>query len=78
VVADETRRWFADSSVSYALAVIALMEYAREHRVRYSYGPLDTASMLDGGLAVSGSGDDLDQAAAVLAQVPGLAEYQPD
>jgi hypothetical protein len=77
-VTDETRRWFADSTVSYALGVLALFEYAREHRVRYQFGPLDTAAMTDGGLTVSGSGDDLERAAVVLAGVPGLVEYQPD
>jgi hypothetical protein len=77
-VADETRRWYADNTVSYALAALRLFEYAREHRVRYVYGPLDTASMTDGGLVVSGEPSDLDQAARVLAAVPGLAEYLPD
>lgn len=77
-MAEETRRWFADSSVSYALAAIALLEYAREHRVKYVFGPLDTRSMLDGGLVVSGGADDLAHAAKALAGVPGLAEYQPD
>lgn len=74
-MADQTRRWFGDSTLSYALAVIRLFEYAREHRVRYVYGPLDVASMRDGGLAVSGSEKDLEQAAAVLAEIPGLAEH---
>jgi hypothetical protein len=77
-VADKTRRWYADSSVPYALAAIALLEYAREHRVRYSFGPLDTRAMTDGGLEVSGSEDALAQAARVLESVPGLAEYRPD
>jgi hypothetical protein len=74
-VADQTRQWFADSTLSYALAVIALFEYAREHRVRYVYGPLDVASMRDGGLVVSGSRPDLEAAAGVLAEIPGLAEH---
>lgn len=74
-MADETRRWFADSSVSYALAAIALLEYAREHRVKYVFGPLEVRAMLDGGLAVSGSPEDLTHAAKVLADVPGLAEW---
>jgi hypothetical protein len=77
-VADKTRRWFADSSVSYALGVLALFEHAREHQVRYVFGPLEVASMTDGGLTVSGTERDLDQAASVLAGVPGLVEYQPD
>lgn len=74
-MADQTRRWFADSTLSYALAVISLFEYAREHRVRYVYGPLDAASMRDGGLSVSGSPGDLEGAAGVLADIPGLAEH---
>jgi hypothetical protein len=78
VVADKTRQWFADSNVSYALGVIALFEYARENRVRYVFGPLDIHSMTDGGLTVSGTEQDLERAAAVLAEIPGLVEYQPD
>jgi hypothetical protein len=78
VVADKTRQWFADSNVSYALGVIALFEFARENRVHYVFGPLDTRSMTDGGLTVSGSEQDLEHAAAVLAEIPGLVEYQPD
>jgi hypothetical protein len=74
-VADQTRQWFGDSTLSYALAVINLFEYARTHPVSYAYGPLDVASMRDGGLVVSGSPEDLEAAAAVLAQIPGLAEH---
>lgn len=79
-MADETRRWFADSGVSYALAAIALLEHAREHRVGYVFGPLEVRAMLDGGLVVSGSADDLTHAAKVLSGVPGLAEWpgEPD
>jgi hypothetical protein len=76
-VADRTRQWFADSTLSYSLAVIRLFEYARQHKVRYVYGPLNVASMRDGGLVVSGEEADLERAAAVLADVPGLAEYEP-
>jgi hypothetical protein len=78
-VADKTRRWYADSTVPYALAVLALFEHARSNsRVNYVFGPLDTYSMMDGGLSVSGSEADLEEAAAVLAGIPGLAEYEPD
>lgn len=77
-MADETRRWYADSTVPYALAVLRLFEYAREHRVRYQFGPLDTASMTDGGLVVSGAPSDLDQASRVLQEIPGLVLYLPD
>ncbi len=77
-MADKTRQWFADSNVSYALGVLALFEYAREHRVQYVFGPLDIRSMNDGGLTVSGDEGDLKSAAAVLAEVPGLVEYEPD
>lgn len=76
-MANKTRRWFADSTLSYALGVIALFEYARVHSVRYVYGPLDTESMMNGGLVVSGSERDLEEAARVLSDIPGLVEYQP-
>jgi hypothetical protein len=78
-VADKTRRWFADSTVPYALAALALFEHARSDKtVHYTFGPLDTTSMLDSGLAVSGPEEDVEAAAAVLAGIPGLAEYIPD
>jgi hypothetical protein len=73
MVASQTRRWFADSSVSYALAAIALVEYARAHRgEHFEFGPLDTEAMRAGGLTVSG--ENLDGIAEVLAAIPGLAE----
>jgi hypothetical protein len=77
-VPDKTRRWFADSNVSYALAAIALFEHARDSRVRYAFGPLTAREMADGGLSVSGSPAALEQAAMVLEAIPGLAEYDPD
>ena len=77
-MADKTRRWFADSSVSYALGALALFEHARESRARYVFGPLDMQAMTDGGLEVSGREEDLNEAAAVLSAVPGLVEYEPD
>lgn len=75
-MAGQTRRWFADNSVSYALAAIALAEYARDHRQdedRIMFGPLDPAGMRGSGLVVSGSKRALDQVAAVLAAIPGVA-----
>ena len=75
-MAELTRQWFADSTLSYALGVIALFEYARQNDVRYIYGPLDTESMKNGGLTVSGRAADLEHAAAVLAGIPGLAEFE--
>lgn len=78
-MADKTRRWFADSTVPYALAALALFEHSRADKaVHYRFGPLDVHSMMDSGLAVSGPEDDVDTAAAVLAGIPGLAEYDPD
>lgn len=76
MVAELTRQWFADSTVAYALAVLKLFEYAREHNVTYVYGPLDTESMTHNGLTVSGTAGDLDRAAEVLADIPGLAEAE--
>jgi hypothetical protein len=73
VAEHQTRRWFADNSVSYALAAIALAEYARDHRrEHFVFGPLDAEGMRQGGLVVSG--EHLDDVAAVLAAIPGLAE----
>lgn len=69
----ETRRYYADSPVVYALAAIALFDYARAHPgEKFAFGPLTAAEMTAGGLVIAGEG--LAGPAAVLAAVPGLAE----
>jgi hypothetical protein len=74
-VAEQTRRYYAVHSVSYALAAIALVEHARVHRDDdFTFGPLDSRAMAESGLVVTGS--DLGRVAAVLAEVPGLAEFE--
>jgi hypothetical protein len=79
-VADKTRTWYADSTVPYALAALALFEYARIHPgAAYSFGPMTVAAMTDGGLWVAGEPADVEQAAVVLKAIPGLTEYvSPD
>lgn len=68
-----TRRWFADSSVSYALAAIRLIEYARAHKEQhFEFGPMDAEAMRESGLTVSGP--DLDGIAELLDGIPGLVE----
>jgi hypothetical protein len=76
-VADQTRRFFADSPLSYALAAIALVDYARAHpKEDFAFGPLSSQAMTETGLTLSGS--DLAGAAAVLAGIEGLVEYLPE
>lgn len=76
-MADQTRRYFADSSGSYALALVLLWEYARVHKdEQFVFGPNDLQAARDGGLVLSGR--DLDGAARVLAGVPGLQEDRED
>lgn len=75
---DQTRRYFADSTASYALAFIALLEYARRHRGKeheFEFGPPDLGSMVAEGLFISGQ--HLSELASVLAGVEGLAEAEP-
>lgn len=72
--ASETRRFRADTSFSYAQAVIALTELARGGDVEFDFGPLDTTGMLSAGLTVTGP--DLNQVAETLAGVTGLAEWE--
>ncbi len=69
-----TRWWFADSSVSYVLAVTELFEFARHHRGQLAFGPMDGEAMKDGGLEVTGPPGLLDDIAKLLARVPGLGE----
>ena len=52
---DKTRRWFADSTIPYALAVLRLFEHAHASKADYVFGPLEVAAMADEGLTVSGS-----------------------
>jgi hypothetical protein len=77
-VTDKTRRWFADSTIPYALAALRLFEHSRTSKADYVFGPLEVSAMTDDGLAVSGSEAALAQAAEVLSAIPGLVEYAPD
>jgi hypothetical protein len=70
----ETRRFRADTSFSYAQAVIALTELAHDSAEEFDFGPLDAAGMLRGGLTVTGP--DLTRVTETLAGVPGLAEWE--
>jgi hypothetical protein len=69
---DQTRRYYADTSLSYALAAIALFEYARTHRGEFVFGPMDVEAMKQAGLTISGP--DLAGPAEVLSGVLGLVE----
>jgi hypothetical protein len=71
--------------MSYALAAIALVEYARSHpREDFAFGPLSASAMAENGLTLSGA--DLNGPAAVLLGdgsqerpgILGLAEYEPE
>lgn len=69
----DTRRFRADTSFTYAQAVISLTELARNGEADFEFGPLDTEGMLHGGLTVTGP--DLEPVTALLAEVPGLTEW---
>jgi hypothetical protein len=72
-VADLTRRFFADSPLSYALAAIALVDYARANPgADFAFGPLDSHAMAETGLTITGT--DLDGPAGVLERIEGMAE----
>lgn len=79
-MADKTRTWHADSTAPYALAALALFDFARTRRnADFAFGPLNVAAMTDGGLWVAGEPSDVEAAAVVLKDVPGLTEYvSPD
>jgi hypothetical protein len=68
---DSTFRFRAESRVSYAHALIALVKRARGGTDEFTFGPLDLTALEDQGLAVSGP--DVHQwADDFLAEVPGL------
>jgi hypothetical protein len=72
-----TLRFFADSRIPLAHAVIALVEHARGSEDNFEFGPLDLAVMTESGLTVAGP--DLDGVAMLLSRIPGLVELpQPD
>jgi hypothetical protein len=80
-VAGRTRRYFAapgrDQLPIYTLALVLLMEYARVNKdAKFVFGPMNASVAAAGGLFISGA--DLDGPAAVLADVPGLAEHRPE
>jgi hypothetical protein len=79
LAAGRTRRYFAEPGSSqasiYTLALVLLMEYARNHAQEFVFGPLDVSAARAGGLIISGA--DLTGPARVLEGVPGLAEYSP-
>jgi hypothetical protein len=80
-VLGQTRRFFAapglDTTVVYTAALLRLLEYARGHpHAEFVFGPVDAAAARAGGLVLSGA--DLAGPAEMLADLPGLAEYEPE
>jgi hypothetical protein len=71
---DVTRRFRAenDSALLYNIAMVAAVEYAREHDVDFIIGPLDSGKMVDQGMWVSGPG--LEGVSDAITRVPGLYE----
>jgi hypothetical protein len=72
-VADQTRRFRADSSFTYAYSAEALTEYARDSEKEFDFGPLDQQGMLQGGLTVTGP--DLTGVVELMAGIPGITEW---
>jgi hypothetical protein len=66
----ETVRYRAVMQLAYAVALLHLLEYARESREVFEYGPMSLAALEDQGLTISGPR--LDGARKVLAEIPGL------
>lgn len=69
----ETLRYRAPTRITYSLALIALVEYGREHSdPDFEFGPLDLERLETEGLHISGTS--LEGVSDVLARVPGLVE----
>ncbi len=68
----QTLRYFADSRITLGMALIKLLEYARDHAEDFEVGPLSLATLVTSGLTISGP--DLTGPAEVLSRVPGLVE----
>jgi hypothetical protein len=69
-VEPQTLRYRAPMELAYVVALLLLMEYARESDDRFTYGPMSLEALRDQGLLVSGLR--LDGVRKVLAEIPGL------
>jgi hypothetical protein len=72
-VPDQTLRYRAVSRISYAQALLALVQCARHHPgPDFEFGPLDLSALESSGLTVSGP--DLSAVTDCLDRTPGLVE----
>ncbi len=71
---DKTARYRADSSLSYTLAILKLVEHSRKspEDPRIEFGPMTLEGMITHGLVVTGP--DLSEVGKLLSEVPGLVE----
>jgi hypothetical protein len=58
--------------LAYSVALVLLMEYSRQSRDRFEFGPWDLQALEDHGLVVSGP--DVSGARKILSEIPGLYE----
>lgn len=65
-----TLRYRAVMNLAYSVALLHLLEYARESREDFEYGPMDLNAIEDQGLTVSGPR--LSGVMKVLEGIPGL------
>jgi hypothetical protein len=74
----ETRRFRAPDTISYAHAILALVEYARISQDDFEFGPAGNVSALvNNGLAVTGEADVVSAISDLLGEkVPGLYPTQ--
>lgn len=70
----QTVRYRSGIRLAYAVALLALMEHARQSGEDFEYGPLDLSAAEDQGLVISGH--DVSGAELALAGIPGL--YRSD
>lgn len=68
--ATRTLRYRAVMNLAYSVALLYLLEHARQTREEFEFGPMDLAALEDQGLTVSGPR--LDSVEKVLAGIPGL------
>jgi hypothetical protein len=66
----QTIRYRAVMRLSYSVALLHLLEYARESREEFEYGPMSLAALDNQGLTICGP--KLDGVQKVLADIPGL------
>lgn len=71
-MSDTTLRYRSSHDTSYALALVALLDYARKSEAQFVFGPMRLEALRNEGLVVTSQDVSVDDLARILESVPGL------